>query len=365
MQPLSNATSSKVTLAFSYITLTASVHLAVADDTSSGLNFVCQGRPEGTPHAPVQVKQRYLCPHCEQLGTQFQFPKARAVDSGYVVVPQEELDKAKAAAAAFKENVLITAHPAAEVTGALMPSGKSYYLKLRNGLEDANAEAYAVMAALIKARPDLALMTRMTLRSSVSLFRLDVAGDGVLVLRQMADADLVRVPPVAPKVELGAADLDTLMAIADRRTVTFDPVVHGVAQAQKVIPAYVAAQSPVAAGDAVEQPAGGSLLSLMEKLSASLHEDGPRKSTRRPAARTATSKTSTTGTATKSAPARKAATKTSKPAVKAVSTVKAAPKGRAASAAASLAAQPAPTAGTSAAPARATRKRATRTQKVS
>jgi non-homologous end joining protein Ku len=219
MRPLANAVSANVTLSLGLISLPVFVHGAVTEDDTQSLRTVCTNE-----HAPTPIKGVYRCPECssEDGAT---FSKAREEGGGvFTVVPPQVIEQAQAAGDPFKKSISLTVHPAREVSSVLLPSGKSYYLAIRT---DSMRRPYTLLSRLIDTRPDLAFMCKFTLRSSTSIFQLTTAGEGTLVLRQMADAALVRSHPVIEFVEPSERDLELATQIIEMETVPFLEVEHG------------------------------------------------------------------------------------------------------------------------------------------
>lgn len=242
MQQLTSATSAGVNISFAgLINVTVSVHSAVGEDDSRSLRTVCTGHGEDA-HSATPVKQHLICPVCDNPGTT-PFAKGKMIGDGLVVIPQDVIDAESKANAAYKKSITLTSHPVHEVTSVMMPSGKSYYLSLKNPGKGA-LDAYTLLGKLVSSRPDLAFMCKFTLRSSTNLFQLVVAGDGTLVLRQMADAELVREHPVIEFSEISGRMLELAGLLADETTTSFLVAEHGTGKAN-IIAEYAAKQTPV------------------------------------------------------------------------------------------------------------------------
>lgn len=245
MQPLTTATSAGVNVSLGFLNLTVSVHAAVGEDTSNKLTTLC-----ANGHAPNPIKQKYECPTCTSTDRSL-FQMGKAAGDSWVIVPPEVKEAVKAAADKSKKQLTLTVHPAAEVSSVLQPSGKSYYLSLKTP-EPKLAETYTLLSRLVASRPDLAFMGKFTLSSATSIFQLTVAGSGTLVLRQMANAELVREHPVIGWIEPSEKALDLAGMIADQEVVPFVETVHGTGKTS-IIAEYVAANAP----NAVPAPVGG------------------------------------------------------------------------------------------------------------
>jgi non-homologous end joining protein Ku len=269
MQPLTSATSTGVNLSFGTINVAVSVHGAVGDP-DTGLRTVCHHE-----HAPTPVKQKLACPLCGNDGTLDGFSKARDTGDGFVIIPPDVQEQARAAGTEFKKSMTLTAHPVEEVTAALMPSGKSYYLSLKSQVKG-SLKAYHLLAEMVTSRPDLAFLTKLTLRTSTSVFQLAVAGEHTLVLRQMADADLVREHPVIAPVEISPAERALMTMAADTVVEPFMVDVHGTGKSH-VVAEYAASQTPVAAGEVAAvagAAAGGNVIDLTAALEAMIAAKG-------------------------------------------------------------------------------------------
>lgn len=270
MQPLTSATSAGVTLSFGILSLIVSVHGAVGEDDSRAMKIVCTH-----DHAPTPVKSTLSCPACSNADSTT-FARAKAVAEGFVVIPAEVIEKEKDASATFKKQISLTVHPSSEVTGVLMPSGKSYYLSMKTPNQASN-DTYTLLGKLVASRPDLAFMCKFTLRSATSLFQLVVAGEGTLVLRQMAEADLVREHPKVVFSDLDPRSVELVSLVAQQQLTPFIVAEHGSGKSN-IIAEYASSQTPVAPV-AIDAPAtvatSGNVMDLNAALEAMLAPVAP------------------------------------------------------------------------------------------
>jgi non-homologous end joining protein Ku len=271
MQSLTNAITAGVTLSYGMIAVPVSVHAAVGEEESSGMRIVCVNE-----HAATPTKTSMQCPVCASQNRST-FVKARQIGDGFVVVPPEVIADALAAAVPFKKSLSLTVHPAEQVSSVLLPSGKSYYLSLKNPVKGV-LDAYSALSALITDRPDLAFMTKFSMRGPVSLFQLTVAGPGTLVLRQMSDAALVREHPAIEFTDVTDSNRQILAMIAERDCVDFVATDHGSGQ-NTIIADYAATQTPVAAEatGGVVSASNGTVVDITSLLASMLAEKSPAK----------------------------------------------------------------------------------------
>ncbi len=265
MQELTAATSKGVTLSLGLLNVQVNVHGAVGADESRSMHHACIGTPDSGPHDPTQTRQHLVCPQCGN-NDRTTLVKARDAGGQLVVIPPDVLVEDKAAADKFKGILGLTVHPAAEVSSVLMPSGKSYYLDLpAKNRPDGAIEAYNVLVALIKARPNLAFMTKFALRTAISIFRLEVSGEGTLILRQMADASLVRRAPQIPVLEIPDASVEAAASmLGDSRVTPFVAAEHGSGSAS-IISDYADAHA-VPEGSRPSEPHTLGVVSLIQRL---------------------------------------------------------------------------------------------------
>jgi non-homologous end joining protein Ku len=289
MQPLKTATSTGVAMSLGMLNLLVSVHAAVGEDDGAGLRTVCVN-----DHAPTPIRQKYVCPVCES-DDRASFAKARQVGDGYVVIPEEVIETEKLERKSFSKNMTLTVHPAVEVTSMLMPSGKCYYLALKNPTQNA-LDTYTLVSQLITSRPDLAFMTKFTLRTATSVFRLSVAGAGTLLLTQMAEAELVREHPPITFSDINPRMLELASVLADQQMVPF-LATHGSGKSH-IIAAYAESQTPIApaASTTEEAPAAtGNVLDLLTRLEATVGASAAKATPKKTAAtKTAATKKTTT-----------------------------------------------------------------------
>lgn len=204
-QPLGRATRKGVTLSFgSMIALPVTLYTAVGEDKTAKLHNACNNN-----HPATRVQQKYVCPLCEGESG---FVKVRPEGSTLVVVTPEVLEAANAADLQYKDVIDITVHSSEEVSQAMQPSGSSYYLDIET---PALARLYGIIATMVTERPELAFMAKFTLKTAVSVFRLTVAGDGILVLQQQANPELVRELPSVVAAPALAAEIAMASQLAD------------------------------------------------------------------------------------------------------------------------------------------------------
>jgi hypothetical protein len=278
MQPLKAATRKAINLNLgTLINLPVDVHLAVGEDKESQLKTVCVNG-----HDITQIRQQQYCPVCDiehplQADTS-RFQKAAQGPEGLTLVTAEKLAEQRAAGQDTKKNMNITVHPASEVSAVMMPSGKSYYLGLGNTAEGLRG-AYTALGTLIRSNPDLAFMTKWTATTVTSVMQLVVAGDGTLVLTQMAEADLVRKHPEIEFVTSGLeATLRMAQMLIDDEVQPFVVDKHGNGKAT-VIAEYVRAMAPTA------QPSAVAGYATVTDLNAKLAEQVAARTAQKPATR--------------------------------------------------------------------------------
>lgn len=238
MQELTSATKANVTLSLGLLSTTVSLHAAVGDARIDMHDACTNGHPV------TRIKQRRFCPVCDNDGSVLPLVKARETGDGLVEIKPEVLESVAAVAAEFSD-IALSVHPAEDVSGVLLPSGKSYYLSMKKPGKS-QREVYTLLGQLVGSRTDLAFMARYTMRQVTSIFQLVVAGNGTLVMRQMSDAALVRVHPVIEFTDVADTNAVLAESVADALCEPFDPDVHGTTQTS-IIEDYVATQTPVAA----------------------------------------------------------------------------------------------------------------------
>ncbi len=191
MQDLKGATKANVTVSLGMLNFVASIHAAVGDEESLPTKTLCLHHEHPEAGKPSPIKAIWRCPECESE-VRKDFVKGFEGPEGWEPIPAETIEAQVAEADEFK-NIELLPHPVGQVTDILVPSGKAYYLNVKN---KANAQAYAILAETIRKHPDLAFMSKFAQRTVTYLVQLTVAGDGTLVLTQMVDTDLVRKHPV-------------------------------------------------------------------------------------------------------------------------------------------------------------------------
>lgn len=252
------------------ISLETGVVGAIADGEDSKLKTLCQHT--GTRHekeGAAPTKRRDYCGVCDN-DDKTTFVRGKLVGDTAVIVPPDELDQIKAADQAATKKIELTVHKAAALVGAL-PSGKSYFLAPRGSTDD----TYAVIAALIAKRTDLAFVGEFSFGGAPALYQV-LSDDGVLILRQLARPEQIK---ERPKVD-GVVD-EKLLAIgdqlADALCIDYDPAQYA-SKRSAALTALLAKTAPVAlAGNAGEAAAPAAQVDLATALQAALAAAAPVK----------------------------------------------------------------------------------------
>lgn len=259
-----------VAASFGLVTCSVSLHGAV--EKAEGNKTVCCGNAATGEHDPILISQVRKCSTCGEVGYA-DLKKAREVGGGLVLLENDEIAEAKQDATAFKKQMAMTPHPAAEVEVQTMPGEKAYFLTPDPGHET----AYALLVHAIGSHPELAFMCQWTPRSNASQFRITVWQGVLMATERIRTAALKPVPQVvasAPAAMQGMVE----QVLALPGTVTdYDPAAYADSYADK-IQAIVASKQVVAAGgtpvvaSAPALPAGQQ--SAMDALAAMLAAAG-------------------------------------------------------------------------------------------
>lgn len=212
-QPLQRAQRSVKLYLGAMLSVNVSLYSSVGDDKQVQMHNACKH-----DHPLARVKQRLICPECE---SESDFVKVINVDGHLEEVDPATLDKASAADLEWYDDIYLDVHPVDEVTRVLQPTGKSYYLGLPKASSKAaakrtggSAEFYRTLAQVVFDNPQWAIIGRFTIKSAAATYRLVMAGDGVLMLQQMADPDLVRELPVIPEAPVTATNYELIAGVA-------------------------------------------------------------------------------------------------------------------------------------------------------
>lgn len=246
-----SALRTNVPWAFGLVTGALSVHSAIASRKSNVT--VCTG-PDEAEHEPIRISQRSVCSSCGEVG-RGEVKKAREVAGGLVVLSEADLATVGADAASFKNKMEIMPHPASEVEVGTVPGEKAYYLTPAPGTE----AVYNVLGALIMAHPELAFMTRFTLRTAMNVFRVMAVsgthGPVLLMQERVAAESMKAVPDVAGPSEQHPqlyALAETILATGGQHAVVrpFDIAAYRDSSAE-ALEELLATRTPVAAGGQV------------------------------------------------------------------------------------------------------------------
>lgn len=187
-----SAVASKVGLSLNLINLHVDLLASVSSERGTTLSNFCVG--VDVAHAPAKVVAPMSCPECKNQDKET-FVKGRKEGKGYTLIAAETLAEATAIDTKFTEGMEFTYHPASDVDAATMPIDSPYYLATTS-LTSPEASIYALLATWIAANPDIALLTRYAVRSSMATYRL-ICRSGVLMLSKVCfPADMKAAPAV-------------------------------------------------------------------------------------------------------------------------------------------------------------------------
>lgn len=221
------------TIKLSALQFQASLHGTVADQMDPLVTVCDDGHP------PARIRRADTCSSCGS--TSGDRKKAQEVGDSLVVLPPERLEAIKAADATFK-NVIDLAVVEADST-YLIPAGSCYCLAPR-GVGGTN---YSLIAAVVKRRPKLAFIGEFSMGGPPKLFRLEVDGDGVLILREIARPEAIRERPQITQEHVGQEVLTMATQLADALATPFDPA-RFVNRHAKEVTDLIATTPAVAAG---------------------------------------------------------------------------------------------------------------------
>lgn len=210
------ALKSNVAVKLGIISFSVSVESAVSEVKEGSFNQVCTGAAGKPHHPPARVRQSLKCGFegCANDDKET-FLKGKEIGGVVKIVPQSEIDAA-GASDEVKKNIALTTHPA-EQAEHMLQTGKVYNLSPAAG----HAETYALVAALVEARSDLAFFTEFAVRSLAAMYRL-IAQDGVLMLLECAWPENVKAKPII-HAEINEAMLGQASVFADMLKADFDP----------------------------------------------------------------------------------------------------------------------------------------------
>lgn len=259
--------------------------LSAVKEEDGGLVTLCthEGRESAVPD-PSRIRRRDYCPDCDN-DDKATFAKGKKLTvGGYQIVDVSAVEEL-APTVAQKKTVPLTVHPAAELTG-LFFSGKAYYLEARG----ATASTYALLATLMRQRPDLGFIGEFSFGGAPALYQV-LEDRGVLVMRQVARPETVQAPPVV-NAEPNERWLALASAAADAVCTPYDPKEYRDRRAELL--GRILEQAPPAAE-------AGDLGAMLEAYLAKRAATQPRSTTAKkaPAKKTAAKKTAAKRTTAK------------------------------------------------------------------
>lgn len=220
--------------------------LSVKKSGDTDLVQVCTG--EGT-HAPIKPCWDPVCPTCGTVKRNTLGKAVEITEDQLVPFTAPEIDALKDDEARYKGQMMLTAHPLAEVADKTERSGTTYVLvpSAKKGVADQSA-FYAVLIALLEATPDVAYMARYTVTSRAAIYKLRLHG-GVILADQMVPTDEYAELPEVTLPEVPAAMLAMVSDYAKAYITPFDPKAYENEYAARLT-AAIAAREAVEAGQA-------------------------------------------------------------------------------------------------------------------
>lgn len=238
------------------------------------LNTVCVNG-----HDAAKIESVYRCPEC-QNEDKTTFLKGRKEDDGtYTVVTQEALDSLKATEDQ-KQQMVVTTHPLADVLFHTISGSSTYYVGPANaknikGFSQGQVdEGYALLADLIKANPDKALVTEFATRGVVNVWRFGVSGD-TITLTQLVRPEALRQAPEKPATNVDASLVTLATQLLDATEIPFDPAAYTDTQKAARAALLAAAASGETPVQAAAPAAPSNVVSLEALLKAAVEQAAP------------------------------------------------------------------------------------------
>lgn len=215
-------TAANVNLSLGLVNLVVDLHTAISLKRSgSGLTNVCQG-VGGKKHAPAKTNQTLACSVCAN-SDKATFHKAKEQGSDYVLVDSSVTDEAAEVAKQFKGQVNLTCISSVELEAATVSTDGMYYVSAKAPEGSDAAHAYALIVKWIKENPDIALISKYAVQSSVALYRLQVRRDGLVLVKYAWPSDVHQSPAVPSTRELDAGLLTQLDTMIRSQVKSFVP----------------------------------------------------------------------------------------------------------------------------------------------
>lgn len=264
--------------------------LSVKKSGDTDLVQVCTG--EGT-HAPIKPCWDPVCPTCGTVKRNTLGKAVEITEGQLVPFTAPEIDALKDDEARYKGQMMLTAHPLAEVADKTERSGTTYVLvpSTKKGVADQSA-FYAVLIALLEATPDVAYMARYTVTSRAAIYKLRLHG-GVILADQMVPTDEYAELPEVTLPPVPEAMLAMVKDYAAAYVTPFDPKAYEneyaarLTQAIATREAVEAGQAAVAAG-ASPAPAATPVdpfAAMQAMMKAAIADKAPEKPAKKAAAR--------------------------------------------------------------------------------
>jgi len=259
--------------------------LSVEKAGDNDLVQVCIGGNGRADHAPIKPCWDPVCPTCNVAVKREDLSKAREiVDGQFVVFDGGEIAALKDEEARYKGQMMLTAHPLADVLDKTERNGKTYVLvpSTKKGVADQSA-FYAMLVALLAETPDTAYMGRYTVTSRAAIYRLRLQG-GVILADQMVPTDEYAELPEVTLPEVPAPMLAMIKDYAKAFTTPFDPKAYENEYAAKLTQAIAAreaveaGQAAVAAGVSPTTPVAADPFAAMQAaMTVAIQQNAPAK----------------------------------------------------------------------------------------
>jgi len=179
-------------------------------------------------HDPVKVGRPFICPTCDNRDSA-SFKKGRETETGSLIVVSPEALKAAEASEELKGQMIVTAHPLADVRFHTLPAGSSYFVgpakasKNIKGYTQAQLDqGFTLLKTLLKANPDVALVTQYAPSTKASMWMLNLLGENVVV-SQLTWPAQVKEAPELPSMSIGEQEIQLGKQLLEMNKQPFDP----------------------------------------------------------------------------------------------------------------------------------------------
>lgn len=257
-----------VLLTIGLVSVPVKVDTAIEAESTPSFKTVCDGtHATKKGHPPTAIKQKYVCPTCQNDDRNTLKKAAPTEDGKYVIVTPEQIKAEASLPDELKNTMSLAAHPLDSVLDATIATGKVYNLLPGKGVSD-DQYALFVAAAREAAAEGLALCTVWAYRDKPAMYLLQPRGEHLMAHELAWPSEVKEVKPINGTPD--QALLGQFKTLIGMSKADFDPAAYRDQRADSIA-ALISKGKAVEAGDEPEGPSvKGGGTNVADQLGAAL-----------------------------------------------------------------------------------------------